>query len=799
MIVYQATKTQFLKHAFEEDIHEVIGAAYKARTGRRVSPSEFASWKESLICMAKVLKDEGIPEDSGIAIEYGIPGSAKRVDFIVSGLCDSSMPSVVVVELKRWDKARRTDRDAIVRTRLSGAEQEVTHPSYQAWSYAALLTGFNEAVYEGGMRLSPCAYLHNYTSDGEIDHGFYRHYIEKAPLFLKGEAERNKLRDFIKRFVRHGDKSGLIYQIENSRIRPSKSLVDSIDKMMKGNQEFVLVDDQKIVFERALALATNASLAKKRVMIIEGGPGTGKSLVAVNLLIAMTRLRRLARYVSKNAAPRSVYESKLTGVMRKTEISNLFSGSGVFTVGKENEFDLLIIDEAHRLNEKSGLYQNLGDNQIKELISAAKCAVFFVDEAQRVTLKDIGSKAEIARWATELGASVVHAKLESQFRCNGSDGYLSWLDNVLEVRPAANPDFDAADFDFRVVDTPNELRNLIRKANTSANKARMVAGYCWNWTSKKNPHEFDIVMPKQDFSIRWNLSRDGSLWIIAPESVEEIGCIHTSQGLEVDYIGVIIGPDLVVRDGRVETHPERRARTDQSLKGIKKWSKVEPGAAAKAADEIIKNTYRTLMTRGMKGCYVYCTDPETAAYFRARIAGTVNPLEPREPATVYELPFQRVTRNGAKPYVNAVPLVDLKFAAGSFSHSQFVSPDHDDWAILPAGFRPRKGMFVAQVVGESMNKRFPNGSWCLFELNPKGSRNGRVVVAEHRSIEDPETGGSYTIKVYQSKKVSLPGGSWRHLEIRLKPDSDDPQFKEIVFGPDAAGSVRIVAEMIRDL
>jgi len=203
-----------IKDAFEDDIHEVVGTAYKARTGRRVGPSEFAAWKESLVYMAKVLSDRDIPEDSGVAIEYGIPGSGKRVDLIVSGFDETKAPAVVIVELKRWDKARRTGKDAIVRTRYSGAEQDVLHPSYQAWSYAALLTGFNEAVYDGGMLLRPCAYLHNYTADGEIDHGFYEHYIEQAPLFLKGEAERSKLKSFIKRYVRHGDKGSVVVQFD---------------------------------------------------------------------------------------------------------------------------------------------------------------------------------------------------------------------------------------------------------------------------------------------------------------------------------------------------------------------------------------------------------------------------------------------------------------------------------------------------------------------------------------------------------------------------------------------------------
>lgn len=810
MIVYQATKAKFLSDAFDRDIHEVVRAEYKARTGKKVSPSEFAAWKESLIYMAKVLKDDDIPADSGVAIEYGIPQSGKRIDFIVSGLSESKSANVIIVELKRWAEAQRTERDGIVTTYLSGAKRETSHPSYQAWSYAALLEGFNEAVYESGMLLQPCAYLHNYAQDDQIAHAFYSHYIERAPLFLKGDAERARLQKFIKQHVRYGDGAKAIYEIENGRIRPSKTLVDSLATMLKGNQEFVLIDEQKIAYENALAVAKRASAKAKKVMLIEGGPGTGKSVIAINLLAELSKAGMNCRYVSMNAAPRSVYESKLTGVRLKTRISNLFSGSGAFTKTEKDAFDVLIVDEAHRLNEKSGFFGNLGENQIKEILAASKSTIFFIDDDQRVTLKDIGRKTELRKWAEKFNAEITSCELESQFRCNGSDGFLAWLDDVLGIKPTANRDFDVAEFDFRVVNSPNALRDLIRIANKERNKARLVAGYCWNWVSKANQKAQDILIPEHDFSMQWNLTKDDSLWIVAPNSVDQIGCIHTCQGLELDYVGVIVGPDLIVRNGLVETHPERRAKTDRSLRGYKTWVRREPKRAKQEADLIIKNTYRTLMTRGIKGCYVYFTDSETSEYFKSRLgkqrSGKSNAAQyiAEIPALMREetenvLPFERVPRKLAKPYVNAVPLVELKFAAGKFSATQIESLDHEEWAILPSAFRPRKGLFVAQIVGESMNRRIANGAWCLFRSNPTGTRNGKVVVAQHRSIHDPDTGGSYTVKLYQSKKVHQSDGTWRHVEVRLRPDSDDAKYVEMVFGPDDAGSVQIIAEHIADL
>ena len=225
MIIYRATKTKFVDDALSRDIEEVVAAAYRERTGAAVGASEFRSWRESLVQMALVLRDEGIPDRSGVAIEYKIPQTNKRVDFIVTGLDDTKASKAIIVELKQWSRAQRTHKDGIVLARRGGRAGEVEgpHPSYQAWSYASLLETFNVAVYEGGIGLRPCAYLHNYARDGVIDHAFYAPHIERAPLFLKGASERRLLQEFIKRYVRHGDDGELLYRIEGGVIRYSLS------------------------------------------------------------------------------------------------------------------------------------------------------------------------------------------------------------------------------------------------------------------------------------------------------------------------------------------------------------------------------------------------------------------------------------------------------------------------------------------------------------------------------------------------------------------------------------------------
>ena len=209
-------------------------------------------------------------------------------------------------------------------------------------------------------------------------------------------------------------------------------------------------------------------------------------------------------------------------------------------------------------------------------------------------------------------------KLHTQFRCNGSNGYLAWLDNTLQIRPTANPSLEGINYDFKIFDNPQELWQAVVSKN-KRNKSRLVAGYCWDWISKKNKSAYDIQFPEFDFAMKWNLNEDGSKYLIAKDSVNQVGCIHTCQGLDLEYVGVIIGPDLIVRSGVVQTVPSARAKTDQSLKGYKKTLRDGVAGTENKADAIIRNTYRTLMSRGLKGCYIYCTDKETSEFFKTQL------------------------------------------------------------------------------------------------------------------------------------------------------------------------------------
>ena len=620
MLIYNGLKSDFMADTENDVLETKLYDTIKQKMNRSTGLSELNSWRNSLKEMYITLNDSAIPSDAGVAIEYNIPQTSKRVDFLISGYDDNNKGNVIIIELKQWEQLQAVEgHEAIVETYTGGANRRVVHPSYQAWSYAALIKDYNQYVQDEDVELHPCAYLHNYPrkDNDPLDAKQYEDVLSDAPAFTYGQ--RDALRNFIKKNIKTGDGEDTLVKIEHGKIKPSKQLQDSICGMLKGNKEFIMLDEQKVVYETILNLSTKCQKDnKKRTIIVEGGPGTGKTVVAINLLAELTKRDQFAQYVSKHSAPRIVYGYKLKGSMKRNSVDNLFKGSGCYTDAPLNSIGTILADEAHRLNEKSGMFQNLGENQIKEIIHASRCSVFFIDESQRVTTSDIGSVEEIEKWAQKEHSEVFRMELISQFRCNGSDGYLAWVDDVLQIRDTANYDLEGIDYDIRICDSPMEMEHIILEKNSIRNRARILAGYCWNWPKETrndvNYHDIKIG----DYGISWNLD-GGDAFAINPDSVHEAGCIHTSQGLEFDYVGVIIGDDMRYENGEIITDYSKRAKTDQSMKGIKGIAKNNPQEANRLADEIIKNTYRTLMTRGMKGCYVYCTDSKLSEYLKERL------------------------------------------------------------------------------------------------------------------------------------------------------------------------------------
>jgi DUF2075 family protein len=613
VLAYLATKDQFLLDA--PTIEDKVRAEVKRKLGHNVGDAEYSSWRNSLgNAMYHAMNTDEIPGEAGVAIEYRVNGRAFRIDFMLSGKNHTGKESLVIIELKQWTDIEFSDLAEHVRTYVGGGIKDKPHPSYQAWSYLSHLKMYNEYIYETDVEVKACAYLHNCDDPSVVNASRYEEKINEVPVFIKGQGP--ELRSLISSNIKEGTGTSLLERIDSAVIRPSQQLADAVGSMLKGHEEFVLLDEQKTVLEK-IVKATNDSLTgQKRVIIINGGPGTGKSVISINALARLTGQRLNARYVTPNAAPRAVFESKLKKIFAKADLRSLFSGSGSFTETSAESFDTLIVDEAHRLKMKSGMFKNLGENQVKEIIKSAHTAVFFIDEAQKVTWSDVGEISMIEEQAGLAGALIERLELTSQFRCGGSDDYMAWLDETLGVHAETANYFSLDKFDFQIFDSPVELHKTIKEKNKINNKSRVVAGYCWDWVSQKKPELSDITIDEFGYKATWNLTSDGGEWIISPKSVEEVGCIHTCQGLEVDYIGVIIGRDLVAIDGVLKTDPSARAKTDKSLAGYKKELKEDPISAEIKADEIIRNTYRTLLSRGMKGCYVYFVDPATAEHFK---------------------------------------------------------------------------------------------------------------------------------------------------------------------------------------
>ena len=621
MIVYNDIKRQFVNDVKDNSIADKILDAIKMRGLNAGHEKEYSSWQNSMQFMRNIVDDSDIDDEVRICIEYNIPLTSKRVDFIIAGADKDGKDNVLIVELKQWQKAEivADDMHYCVRTYVANSERIVCHPSYQAYSYSCFLKNYSQSLTDDNIELIPCAYLHNYHPEFRqtLSDQIYQEWTDVAPFFIKNEV--NEFSEFVKKYIsRKSSKGDLLYLIDHGRLRPTKALQDSLASMIKGNKEFMLLDEQAVCFDMCLK-TMNQCLKdrKKRTIIIQGGPGTGKSVLAVNLLMEYINQSLNASYVTKNSAPREAFLKLLTksDAKKLVNIKQLFRSPFNLSKCDINGYDCLIVDEAHRLVKK--MYGDWhGENQVKECINASLLSIFLLDEDQAVTTKDIGSIDEVRYWCKELGSRLIitdETKLISQFRCNGSDAYIQFIDEILQRHEESIAvDLSELNFDFKVFDNPNEMREELRAKNQENNKTRMVAGYCYDWNVKHRRGDWDVIL-EDNFKAKWNLEND-KVWAINPDSFEEIGCIHTAQGLEFDYVGVFIGKDLTYNPATrlIETHKESISNDDNSS-GIR-------SAAPDKARQLILNTYKTLLTRGQKGCYVYCEDSELGKYIKSKLS-----------------------------------------------------------------------------------------------------------------------------------------------------------------------------------
>ena len=539
MVIYETTKKGFLRDVESGVLADNLKALFKTHhigSGNR----EFESWRNSSVFMKEIIKDTRFDDDISVYLEYQVFLTSKRVDFMIAGTDDQGNNNIVIVELKQWNKCEKNGKRDIVIAETGGQRQEVAHPSYQAQSYVEMLKAYTRAIDTNNIGVYSCAYLHNYDNN-EIDElkcDFYQSLLDVSPAFIKGEEE--ELIRYLSGFVRHKQTLDALSLIETSELAPGRQLQDAIADMMNGTQMFNLIDEQKVVFEQVMkSVEDSLDTNDKTVIICQGGPGTGKSVVALKLLCDLILKNRTARYVTHNRSLKNVYKNILKQAGHKLKaLETIFAGDSMFNPQRiiENAYDCLIVDEAHRITEH---WSNSNDEQhIDAIVRAGKVSVFFIDEKQIVTVKDYGTVDRICDSARKYGANVIQGvdyNLVSQFRCGGSDGFIGFLDKILYG--ADNQFTISEDYEVKIFKDPVNFREALRERNYN-NRARMVAGYCYEWVTGREgarehvarklgiPHEqwadhprfkYDIklnsMLNPMGFTAKWNLINDNTVQI----------------------------------------------------------------------------------------------------------------------------------------------------------------------------------------------------------------------------------------------------------------------------------------------
>ncbi len=616
MRLYSGSTAEFVQDSVYNRVTDKLRDAYLYSFRREPGAGEVGAWRNSLRAMSQVIEHSGL-RDQGVILEYELPLSSKRLDCMILGRDAEGLDQAVIVELKQWEKCSKGFGDKVV-TFVGGARRDVLHPSVQAMQYRTYLQDAHTAFYEGDspVGLASCAYLHNYPRD-ECDPLFdasYRPYLGVDPLFTADDVP--DLEDFLVRRVAGGHGAEVLGRVERSRYRPSKKLMDHVGKILEGRDEYVLLDEQLVAFERVLFSAVESTHTRlKTIILVRGGPGTGKSVIALNLLARLSRDGFRTHYVTGSRA----FTATLKEIVGRRASQMCKNFSSYMEAGAD-ELDVMICDEAHRMWQKSRnrfipRERQSGKRQIEELVHASRVSVFFIDDNQPVRPDEIGHSSYVASFAEERRLRLYDYSLGAQFRCMGSDAFIQWVNNTLAIEPAAHSVWNVTNaFEFRIFDSPQAMEAEIRAKLAAGNKARMTAGFCWEWSKPRVDGYLvdDVVVG--EFRRPWNAKPDSghladeippaSVWAYDPRGATQVGCIYTAQGFEFDYVGVIFGPDLVFREGRGWVG-------DPSCSKDTVVRRAGPDFL-----RLVKNTYRVLLTRGLKGCFVYFMDKETESHFR---------------------------------------------------------------------------------------------------------------------------------------------------------------------------------------
>ncbi|MFE3198976.1 DNA/RNA helicase domain-containing protein [Embleya sp. NPDC059237] len=589
--------------------------------GYRPGSSEVRSWERSIPVLASALNDAGLGQVE-MLLEYGLPLTSKRADAVLAGVHpETGLPSYVVVELKQWSSAEPDDDDPSL-CHVDAYARPVLNPVDQVRGYCEYLVSFNGALAEHPERISGAAYLHNATQFG-VGGLFGTEQNRLGRLFIG--ARRGEFLEFLRTRLGAGSGASAADEFVDGKIGPSRQLMAVAAEEVREREQFVLLDEQQVAYRIVLNAVRRAKESDhKEVVVVTGGPGTGKSVIALSLLGELYR-RGITALHATGSSSFTTTMRKIVGA-RKREVKDLFKYFNSFMTAERNSLDVLICDEAHRMRETSAnrytrASHRTGKPQIEELIDAARVPVFLLDEHQVVRPGEMGTLGEIETTAAKKGLRCRVVPLDSQFRCGGSDAYLRWVVRLLELEPGGPVTWEPDDrMQLLIADSPQEMEAFLDGRRALKYSARMAAGYCWQWTKEVPAGQAlpaDVVVG--EWKRPWNVYGDravagappAALWATDPAGFGQVGCVYTAQGFEYDWSGVIIGPDLVWRGDRWIT--DRTASKDPVFR------KSTPDADV---DRLIRNTYKVLLTRGMIGTVVYSTDAETRGKLRELTGAT---------------------------------------------------------------------------------------------------------------------------------------------------------------------------------
>ena len=584
-----------------------LSEQYRHRLGRAAPPIEVRSWERSLDVLSADLIEAGLGDVEAL-VEYQLPLTSKRADVVLAGFHPRlGTPSYVVVELKQWTRANLLDGTDDV-CQLDGFGERL-HPVEQVRRYCTHITDFVSTLADHPDYVAGVAYLHN-AIDLDVDSLWHLEQSDYGRMFTG--QRRGEFLDYLRGRLAAHPGVDAADQLQASAIRPSKQLLTLAAEEVQAREQFVLLDEQQTAYSlviRALDVSLRANA--KEVIIVSGGPGSGKSVIALSLLGELSRRGRTVLHATGSSAFTQTLR-RVAGA-RAPRVKAMFKYFNQFVDAETNGLDVLICDEAHRIRETSAnrytkAAMRTGLPQIDELISAARVPVFLLDEHQVVRPGEIGTVDDIEKAARRAGLGVRKIDLDAQFRCGGSRAYEEWVLRLLGLEPGGPVIWDGDEhFLVKTSEQPSAMEQRLRTLLDDGYGARMAAGYCWHWSNPIQGGGLVSDVKIGDWQRPWNNKKQTShagapgtpFWASDPAGFEQVGCVYTAQGFEYDYSGVIIGPDLVWRSDHWEARPE-----------FSHDSQVKRGTPEEF-DRAVRNTYKVLLTRGMLGTLIYSTDDET--------------------------------------------------------------------------------------------------------------------------------------------------------------------------------------------